>query len=178
MFCFAFLSILKQISDCISSYLYYFRLHFWKLQKLSFHKHGPLSLPNPTLEITIIPEFPFPKSNFQDSLRGVFCRARFEVQCSAQPCLTSWTVAHQAPLSMEFPRQEYWSGLPLPTPGDLPDPRMEPTSLVSPALAGKFFSTAPCGKPSWVWIRIKPGSAYSSDYYLLTLFYSRSPLHP
>ena len=44
---------------------------------------------------------------------------------------TSYTVAHQAPLSMEFPRQEYWSGLPFPSPGDLPDPRIEP---MSPAL--------------------------------------------
>ena len=41
---------------------------------------------------------------------------------------TPWTVAHQAPLSMEFSRQEYWSGLPFPSPGDLPDPRIEPRS--------------------------------------------------
>ena len=46
---------------------------------------------------------------------------------------TLWTVAHQAPLSMGFPRQEYWSGLPFPPPGFLPDPGMEPVSLVSPA---------------------------------------------
>ena len=45
--------------------------------------------------------------------------------------VTPWTVAHQAPLSTGFPRQEYWSGLPLPSPGDLPDPRTEPTSLES-----------------------------------------------
>ena len=50
---------------------------------------------------------------------------------------TPWTVARQAPLFMEFSRQEYWSGLPFPTP-DLPDPRIEPTSLMSPALAGRF----------------------------------------
>ena len=43
--------------------------------------------------------------------------------------VTPWTVAHQAPLSMEFPRQEYWSGLPFPSPRDLPDPRIEPRSL-------------------------------------------------
>ena len=48
---------------------------------------------------------------------------------------TPWTVAHQAPLSMGFSRQEYWSGLPFPTPGDLPHPGIEPTSLESPALA-------------------------------------------
>ena len=45
-----------------------------------------------------------------------------------------WTVARQAPLSMEFSRQEYWSGLSFPTPGDLPNPETEPASLVSPAL--------------------------------------------
>jgi len=50
--------------------------------------------------------------------------------------VTSWTIAHQVPLSMEFSRQEYWSGLPFPSPGDLLDPGIEPTS---PALAGGFF---------------------------------------
>ena len=58
-----------------------------------------------------------------------------------------WTVAHQAPLSMEFSMQEYWSGLPFPTPGDLSDPGTESVSLVSPALAGGFFATEPPGKP-------------------------------
>ena len=52
--------------------------------------------------------------------------------------VASWTVAHQAPLSMEFSRQEYWSRLPFPTPGDLPDPGIEPESLASPA--GRFFT--------------------------------------
>ena len=51
---------------------------------------------------------------------------------------TPWTVARQAPLSMEFPRQEYWSGLPFLTPGNLPDPGIEPEFLVSLALAGEF----------------------------------------
>ena len=50
------------------------------------------------------------------------------------------TVAHQAPLSMGFSRQEYWSGLPCPPPGD-PDPGIDPASLMSPALAGGFFTT-------------------------------------
>ena len=66
----------------------------------------------------------------------------------AQSCptlATSWTVAHQAPLSMRFSRQEYWSGLPFPSSGDLPDPEIEP---MSPALAGGFFTTVPPGKPS------------------------------
>ena len=59
-----------------------------------------------------------------------------------QLCVTLWTVAHQAPLSMGFSRQEYWSGLPWPPPGDLPDPGTEPVSLTSPALAGGFFTTS------------------------------------
>ena len=53
---------------------------------------------------------------------------------------TPWTVALQTRLSMWFSRQEYWSGLPFPTPGDLPDAGIEPASLVSPALAGRFFT--------------------------------------
>ena len=52
------------------------------------------------------------------------------------------TVAHQAPLCRGFSRQEYWSGLPCPPPGGLPDPGVEPTPLTSPALAGKFFTTS------------------------------------
>ena len=54
-----------------------------------------------------------------------------------------WTAAHQAPLSMGFSSQEYWSGLPFPTPGNVPDTGTEPISLVSPALAGRFFTTEP-----------------------------------
>ena len=56
---------------------------------------------------------------------------------------TPWTVAHQAPLSRGFSRQEYWSGLPFPSPGDLPDPRIEPIPPLSPTLAGRFFTTEP-----------------------------------
>ena len=56
--------------------------------------------------------------------------------------LTPWTVARQAPLSMEFSRQEYWSELPRSPPGDLPDPGIEHTALRSSALAGRFFTTS------------------------------------
>ena len=66
--------------------------------------------------------------------------------------LTLWTVAHQAPLSMGFSRQEYWSGLPFPSPGNLPHPRMEPTSLMSPELAGGFFTDCTTGvSPQIIW---------------------------
>ena len=58
---------------------------------------------------------------------------------------TPWTVAHQAPLSMEFSRQEYWSRLPFCTSEDLPNPGIEPVFLASPALAGGFFTTVPPG---------------------------------
>ena len=60
---------------------------------------------------------------------------------------TPWTVAHQAPLSMEFSKQKYWSGLPFPIPGDLPYRETKPTTLVFPALAGGFFIPAAPGKP-------------------------------
>ena len=56
-----------------------------------------------------------------------------------QFCVTLWTTAHQAPLSQGFPRQEYWSVLPFPFPGDLPDPGIKPGSHASPLLAGGFF---------------------------------------
>ena len=59
-----------------------------------------------------------------------------------QLCVTLWTAARQAPLSMEFSWQEYCSELPCPPPGDLPDSEIEPTSLTSVALAGRFFSTS------------------------------------
>ena len=56
--------------------------------------------------------------------------------------VTPWAVDRQCPLSVGFSRQEYWSGLPFPPPGDLPDLGMEPTSLRSSALAGEFFTTS------------------------------------
>ena len=62
---------------------------------------------------------------------------------------TPWTVARQAPLSMGLSRQESWSGLPFPPPGDLPHPGMEPTSPASSALAGGFFTTVQPEKPSY-----------------------------
>ena len=60
---------------------------------------------------------------------------------------TSWTAACQSPLSTEFSRQQYWSGLPFPFPGDFPDPGIKPTSPVSPTVADRLFITEPPGKP-------------------------------
>ena len=75
-------------------------------------------------------------------------------------------VAHQAPLSLECPRQEYWSGLPFPPPGDLPNPGTEPPSA-SPALAGGFFTTATPGKPQIVsyWLLLKWLFFFNVDHF-------------
>ena len=62
---------------------------------------------------------------------------------------TPWTVVHQAPQATKFPRQEYWSVLPFPSPGDLPHPVIKPMTL---ALAGRFFTTGPPGKPIAIFI--------------------------
>ena len=73
----------------------------------------------------------------------------------------------QPPLSMGFPLQEYWGVLPFLSPGDLPDPGIEPTSPVSPALAGRFFSTEPPGKSYGICILPLYGSAKMSSLNLL-----------
>jgi len=77
---------------------------------------------------TVIPEY----------LRVCVC-VRVHARCRVRLFATPWTIALQAPLSIGFSRQEYWSGLPFPAPGDLPDPGIEPTSLESAALAGRCF---------------------------------------
>ena len=83
--------------------------------------------------------------SFYFSLIAFCCCCYIFTACSvAESCPA---LGDQAPLSMEFSRQEYWSGLPFPTPGDLPDPGIKYASLVSPALAGGFFTIAPPGKP-------------------------------
>ena len=68
---------------------------------------------------------------------------------------TPWTGDHQAPLSMEFFRQEYWSGLPFSSPKDLPNPGIEPTSLASPTLAGNSWPVEPPGKPKSTILQFK-----------------------
>ena len=78
-----------------------------------------------------------------------FCTLHMCVCVCVQSCfshvwlfVTPWTIAHQTPLSLGFSRQEYWSGLPCPPPEDLSNPAIEPSSLTSPALAGRFFTTS------------------------------------
>ena len=72
------------------------------------------------------------------------CMLLFTHQVTSNFFATPWTVTCQAPHSLGFPRQKYWSTLPFPTPGDLPDLGIEP---VSPALAGRLFTILPPGKP-------------------------------
>ena len=60
---------------------------------------------------------------------------------------TPWTIAHRASLSIGFSRQEYWSGLPFPAPGDLPNPGIELVSPCTSCIGGRFFTTEPLGKP-------------------------------
>ena len=85
--------------------------------------------------------------------------------------VTPWTLACQAPLSMEFSRQEYWSGQPFPTPGDLPDPGIKPMSAASPTLAGRFFTLMPPRKPNYHMVyrylsfHHKTSSQYYKDVY-------------
>ena len=77
--------------------------------------------------------------------------------CCAKSCKTLWTlwtVAHQAPLSLGFSKQEYWRGWSCPPPEDLPNPGINPTAPGSPVLAGRFFTTVLPGNSSHV-IKIK-----------------------
>ena len=84
---------------------------------------------------------------------------------------TPATVFHQAPLSMGFPWQEYWSRLPFPPPRDLPNPGIKPVSLLSTALAGRFFTTEPPEKPLIKYFLIKV-----CTFYLFFFFFSNSAM--
>ena len=102
-----------------------------------YPKDWGLSLLNPGLQITL-------PSVFVMAYELGYIQSETKVLVT-QSCLlvTPWTVAHHAPLSMEFSRQEYWSWLPFPSPGDLPDPGIEPGS---PALKADSLPTEPPGK--------------------------------
>ena len=94
------------------------------------------------------------RSNHASLMKSLMPQSLTRIKCLINLCVcvcvcvfiplfaTPWTIAHKALLSVEFPKQEYWSGLPFPTTGDLPDPGIRPTSPVSPALAGRFFTTS------------------------------------
>ena len=78
----------------------------------------------------------------------VYTQLLSRVQLFAIP----WSVAHQAPLSMEFSRQEYWNGLPFPPPEDLPDPEIKLKVLASPALQAVSLPIAPPGKFIYIYL--------------------------
>ena len=90
------------------------------------------------------------KSHKTLCFRYQYLYPRVWAQCLSHVRLfvTPRTVAHQVPLFMGFSRQEYWSGLPFPPPGDLPEPGIEPTSPVSPVLGDRFLTTGPQQKSS------------------------------
>ena len=141
-------ALLSKIS-VTSSVLWFFQVHIWAGYHIFLLTSRPVYPTEPL-------DCPFPCSigvfNFTSLESGSsFPSYAFPSLCPcSQSCLTlcgPMTVAFQAPLSMEFSRQEYWSGLPCPTPGDLPDPGIKPMSLASPALVGGFFTTALPGKP-------------------------------
>ena len=77
----------------------------------------------------------------QDEAKESEARSLFSVRLFTTP----WTIAHQAPLSMGFSRQEHWNELACPSPGDLPDPGIKPVSPCSSCIAGKFFTAEPPG---------------------------------
>ena len=80
----------------------------------------------------------------------VCVRARARTLSHVGHLVTLGTIARKAPLSMGFSRQEYWSGLPFPSPGDLPNPGIKPASLESYALEGRFFTTSTTWGACWI----------------------------
>ena len=81
-----------------------------------------------------------------------------------RPPETTWTVAHKIPLFMGFSRQEYWSELPFPPSGNLPNSGIKPTFLTSPALASGFFTTSTVPANPFKARRHLPSATYSSSY--------------
>ena len=94
------------------------------------------------MKVGNIPSF-IQESNLQLTIWSLCVLSCSVVSDSATP----WTVVCQASLSMGFSRQEYWSGLSFPSPGDLPNTRIKPVSLTSPELAGRFFTPSHLGGP-------------------------------
>ena len=94
----------------------------------------------------------------------------------AKSCLTlatPWTVAHQAPLSIKFSRHEYWSRLPIPSPGDLPDPGIKPESLVSPVLASGFFTSWIIGEAQKIYNTVSIYLSHPIFFWCLCLLHRR-----
>ena len=114
---------------CFSPGSWLFAGHLWLVDT------SPHSLASPAVYMSLCLNFPFYKGL---AICVLTCVRLF---------VTPLTAFYQTPLSMGFSRQAYWSGLPFPVPGDLPSTGIKPTCLVSPALAGRFFTTAPSRNP-------------------------------
>ena len=135
---------LLEDKECVITHLYliYILLHIWILvSKILIvddtlqikHQHDGILLLCCTHTIFTI--------------MSTYVRVCVHTFSHVQLFVTPWTRARQAPLVQEFSRQEQWNRLPYPPPGDLPNPGIKPVSSVSPALAGRFFTTEPPGKP-------------------------------
>ena len=125
------------VAHQVSLYMEFSRQEYWR--GLPFPSSGDLPRPgieprSPSLEVNSLPSEPQGKPHYL--LLSHFSRVRL--------CATPQTTAHQAPPSLGFSRQEHWSGLPLPSPGDLPNPGIEPGS---PALQADALPSEPQGKP-------------------------------
>ena len=148
---------LISLSIVLSAFIHVVLPSFARLHHIPLHRQTslclsvqPLSLPRVSgcLEGLIVRGLQDQELLEYDCVTSVprqrLCRGHTSRCCLVtQSCLTlatPWTVAPQAPLSMGFSRWEYWRGLPVPSPEDLPDPGMEPTS---PALVGGFFTIEP-----------------------------------
>ena len=125
---------------------------YWKREPGIWFLNCPLGLPQilQTYCLSFIVTFTMLASSAHIRVpTRILVHLETETVSLVQLFATLWTVAHQAPLPKGFSGQEYWSGLPCPPPGDLPDLGIEPASLTSPALAGGFFTIsatweAPC----------------------------------
>jgi len=133
-----------------TSFVYFFS--WWKWGFYSFIQHPfLLSFLPACLPVISLAAF----FGFND-----YVRVR-SVVCHVWLFATTWTVARQAPLSMGFSRQEYWSGLPCHPPGDLPDPGIAPSCFagIVSCFAGRFFTAEPPGRPlQWLQVLIINGT--------------------
>ena len=135
-----------RVDWAISSYGFQFWIHFCCYCFPSREKGKKWSAEKELTFNSVVPELTYLlHSSLTWGLPQAICCV-CHIYSAVSNSVTLWTVAHQAPpLSMVFSRHEYWSGLPFPTPRDLPNPGIEPGSLASPAPTGGFFTTAPPG---------------------------------